>query len=253
MLIAQLTDLHITAGPDGDAAARGAALAVEVVHALRPAATAVVVTGDVTDDGAPQSYQRASDILSVLSAPIHTIPGNHDDGEALRAAFGAPDGGRYRQGVVELDGLALVLCDSTLPGTDAGALDDGRLEWIAARLDELSDRPSVIAVHHPPIVTGITAMDALGLAGIPEFAAVVSDHPEVRGVIAGHLHRAIAGRVGHAPVVVCPSTHVQVRLDFEFDDAVSMVQEPPAIAIHRLSERGDLVSHFQPTGSYPAV
>jgi Icc protein len=253
MLIAQLTDLHITAGTKGDAAARGAALAVEAVNALHPAAIAVVVTGDVTDDGGPESCRRAAEILSALAAPVHVIPGNHDHGEALRAVFGTIDGQRGRQGVVDLDGLALVLCDSTLPGTDAGSLDDGRLEWIAERLDELGQTPSLIAIHHPPIVTGIAAMDSLGLAGIPALAAVISRHPQVRGVIAGHMHRTITGRIGQVPVVVAPSTYLQVRLDFEAGNGVSLVEEPQAIAIHRFSASGDLVSHIQPTGSYPAV
>lgn len=251
MLIAQLTDLHLTAGPEGDAAAHGAALAVAAINALRPGASAVVVTGDVTDDGSPDSYRRAAEILSQLSAPTHVIPGNHDDHAALRAQFGLPGPGD-RQGVVEVNGLALLLCDSTLPGTDAGALDHGRLEWIDARLGELSGRPALVAVHHPPIVTGITAMDEVGLAGISDFTEVLAGHAEVLGVISGHLHRAITGRVAHAPVVVCPSTFVQVRLDFE-SDAVSMVGEPAAIVIHRVNAAGDLVSHFQPTGSFPAV
>ena len=45
MLIAQLTDLHIADGPQGELAAWGAARAVERVNALRPAPAAVVITG----------------------------------------------------------------------------------------------------------------------------------------------------------------------------------------------------------------
>ncbi len=89
MLIAQLTDLHIADGPQGELAAWGAARAVERVNALRPAPAAVVITGDVTDDGSPESYRLAAAILADLTAPVYVIPGNHDDRAGLRAAFGA--------------------------------------------------------------------------------------------------------------------------------------------------------------------
>ena len=79
MLIAQLTDLHIADGPQGELAAWGAARAVERVNALRPAPAAVVITGDVTMTAPPESYRLAAAILAELTAPVYVIPGNHDD------------------------------------------------------------------------------------------------------------------------------------------------------------------------------
>lgn len=247
MLIAQLTDLHITDGPQGELAVWGAARAVERVNALRPAPAAVVITGDVTDDGSPESYRLAATILAGLTAPVYVIPGNHDDRAGLRAAFGANGGGAYCQQVVELGAVAVVMCDSVLLGTDAGALDDGRLEWIDDRLTELGQTPTVVAIHHPPIVTGIALMDEIGLADIPSFAEMVARHAHVCGVIAGHVHRSITGRVAHVPVVVCPSTLAQLRLDLNGRDTLAFVDEPQAFAIHRIDADGGLVSHTQPT------
>jgi DNA-binding LacI/PurR family transcriptional regulator len=52
-----------------------------------PQPDAVLVTGDLTDDGDPRSYARVRELLAPLAVPVHPIPGNHDDRDALREAF----------------------------------------------------------------------------------------------------------------------------------------------------------------------
>ena len=244
MFLAQLSDLHISAGPEGERAVRGARAAVARVNALNPAPAAVVVTGDVTNDATPEATELAGELLASLTAPFHVIPGNHDGRDELARVFGEL-GGAHRQGVVELGDVALVLCDSHVPGSDAGALDEGRLEWIDEALAGLGAIPAVVAIHHPPIVTGITAMDELKLAGIPEFAGVVARHPQVQGVIAGHLHRTITARIGGVPLVVCPSTFAQLDLTFDPGADIVLTDEPQAFALHRVTPEAGLVSHIE--------
>ena len=48
---------------------------------------AALVTGDISDDGSPESYEFARTELERLELPLLVIPGNHDDREAMRAAF----------------------------------------------------------------------------------------------------------------------------------------------------------------------
>ena len=55
--------------------------------ALDPQPDAVLLTGDLTDDGDPRSYARVRELLAPLAVPVHPIPGNHDDRDALREAF----------------------------------------------------------------------------------------------------------------------------------------------------------------------
>ena len=90
-------------------------------------------------------------------------------------------------------------------------------------------------------------MDEIGLADHLPLRRDGVHHSHVRGVIAGHVHRAITGRVAHVPVVVCPSTLAQLRLDLNGRDTLAFVDEPQAIAIHRIDADGVMVSHTQPT------
>ena len=53
----------------------------------------------------------------------------------------------------------------------------------------------------------IDGMDEIGLLqGISELEAIICRHPQVQGLIAGHMHRHIQTRFGHARAMVAPST-----------------------------------------------
>jgi hypothetical protein len=89
----------------------------------------------------------------------------------------------------------------------------------------------------------IPAEDRSGLA------AILREHAQVQRVLAGHVHRAIAGEIGGRPVLTIPSTYVQLKLDFTSED-LHTTAEAPAIAVHVLID-GGLISHVQTVGPDP--
>src|SRR5690349_20262334 len=127
-LLGQLTDMHIRVGPDDVEGARRVAATVAAAAAVAPMLTAVVITGDIAETGTEQEYERAQELLAPLTMPIHVVAGNHDDSEALAAAFGTQTRWAARVGSMRVVG-----CDSSVPGSDGGALDADRLGWIADR------------------------------------------------------------------------------------------------------------------------
>ena len=163
---------------------------------MRPQPDALLVTGDLADHAADLEYERVDELLAPLRAPAYVLPGNHDDRGALRRHFGLP--GADAEPVcysVDLGPLRLVVVDSTLPGKDAGALDDERITWLEGVLAASPEQPTLIAMHHPPLVTGVPAWDEIGLADASRLllGEVVQRHRQVRRIVAGHLHRTIAG------------------------------------------------------------
>ena len=184
MLMAQITDTHIK--PEGVLAygrvdtAPYLARAVEHLVALKPRPDLVLATGDLVDSGRPDEYRRLHDLLAPLPMPVYLIPGNHDDRDALAAAFAdhayMPRGGGFIQYVVEGYPVRLIALDTLVAGEVGGLLCAERLGWLAARLAEAPDRPTVIFMHHPPFDTGIARMDAHGLANARKFADVVGRH-----------------------------------------------------------------------------
>jgi 3',5'-cyclic-AMP phosphodiesterase len=237
-ILAQLSDPHLHATGDDRGAARALRTAVAAVLELRPAPDAVLVSGDLGDLGDPAEYALARELLAPLPMPVHVLAGNHDDHEALSEAFGTP--ARYTTRVGE---LALVACHTPIPGRLEGRLD---LEWLEAELEAARGGPVVIAMHHPPLLTGIPVLDEIGLsaeerAGLTDLLA---RFPNVRRVVSGHVHRTAFGVLGGCGVVTAPSTNLQARLEIGAR-AFDFVPEPPGFLLH-VELGGELVSHLQP-------
>ena len=110
MIVAHVSDLHLDGtGPRRERAVRVA----DHLRALRPSPDVVLVTGDVADHGAPADYAEAASVLDG-PAPL-AVPGNHDDRDALAAAFGPADRIALRDPSA-LEGVASTLRSPDEPG-----------------------------------------------------------------------------------------------------------------------------------------
>src|SRR5258706_4766972 len=166
VLIAQISDLHIK--PPGVLAygrvdtARALERCVAGLNAFTPKPDLVVISGDLADTPTAEEYEHLKRLLAQLKLPFVGIPGNHDSRDLMRAAFAsAPyafSSGPLNQRV-KVEGLDLVLLDSSGPGRPHGELDAPTLQWLEATLAASPERPALLFLHHPPFKTGITRMD----------------------------------------------------------------------------------------------
>lgn len=245
-LLAQLSDPHIGAEWAERDPVAGLAAVVDAVQALSQRPDAVLVTGDLADHAADSEYERAHDLLDSIGAPAYVLPGNHDDRGALRHHFGVPGAdGEAVQYSVDLGPLRLIVLDTTRPGEDPGALDAARLDWLDRELAAAPGQPTLIAMHHPPLVTGVPGWDDVGLPAADRLALgnVVDRHPQVRRLVGGHVHRVMTGELAGRPVLTVPSSYVQARPNF-ISGAVEWTHEPLGFALHMVFD-GDVVSHIQ--------
>jgi Icc protein len=239
-LIAQLSDPHVRV-PEEHGSADALARAVAAVLQLETLPNAVLVTGDLAEHADAAEYERVRELLAPLPMPVHVLPGNHDDPLAMREHFPLDGDGPY-QYAARCGALRLVVCDSSRRGRDDGELD---LDWLEAQL-AAEDAPTIVAMHHPPLLTGIGGLDAIGLptAQRAALAELLARSPHVRRVAAGHVHRGAFGALGGCGVVACPSTNLQARLQIG-TEGFEIGDDPPAFAVHALVD-GELVSHVQP-------
>lgn len=249
MKIIHLTDLHLV--PDGrslyglDPRARLEAAVADINRAHADAA-AVVITGDLTHDGDEGAYRVLRDALAPLRPPVHLVAGNHDDRAALRRVFPevAVDDAGYLQSVVPLPGARLVLLDSRRNDAGhGGLLCAGRLAWLDAILGA-EDTPALLALHHPPMASGIVAMDAIAMEGAEDLAALIARHAgRVRHLFLGHLHRAMTGTWQGVGFSVLPGLNHQVALSLEATPDVVGCLEPPAYGVALVGAAGVTVHH----------
>jgi len=257
MILAQISDLHIKAGRRYAYGVVDTATMLErcvrSILDLKQRPDAIVATGDLVDLGRPDEYGLLRELLSPLDGlPLYLLPGNHDQRSALRAAF--PEHGYLRawepyiQYAIEEHRLRIVALDTLIPGQARGELCAQRLDWLERTL-AASDRPTVVALHHPPFATGIGHMDRIALDGTEALEAVLRRHPQVERVIAGHLHRPIVCRFGATTASVCPSPAHQVALDLSTEAPDHFLLEPPGFQLHALTASG-LVTHTAYIGRF---
>lgn len=257
MLLCQISDPHVV--PKGTLAygrvdtGRMLQRCVHKILALPRLPDAVVATGDLTNDGSVEEYERLAELLAPLPMPIYLVVGNHDDQRALRTVFTnhahlVGENGFLQYAVDDFD-VRLVVLDTTVPGEPGGQLCAQRLQWLDRTLAE-SGRPTIIAQHHPPFSSGISIMDHMGLAEPEAEAVIVARHSHVQCVISGHFHRTIQARFAGTVASVCPSTAHQLTLNLTPGADIRFALEPAGFQLH-LWNGTQVVTHTTPVEDFP--
>jgi len=265
VLIAQMTDIHVGFAPDEKP---------EELNLTRFRATLarlltgpnvpdmLVLSGDITDHGDAESFAKTAELLESCPFPIVPLVGNHDSREGLLGAFPqvvpAEDG--FLHYVLEARlGLRIICLDTLEDGRHGGAFCPARAAWLAARLAEAPDRPTLIFMHHPPVVAGIDWMDpAPDEPWIVRLRDVLAGQRQVLAIHCGHLHRQITTQFAGIPLGVTPSVAPLVAMDLtpidqdRPDGRELITTEPPTYALHRWDGQA-LVSHYERVGDWQVL
>lgn len=258
MLIAQITDTHIgfdRDNPDEYNMHRLAAVLQRLADGPNQP-DLLLLTGDLTEFGDPESYVRLAEAVSICRFPVWAMVGNHDEREPLLSGFPqTPMADGFVQYALEFDDLRLLVLDTLESGRHGGAFCEARAAWLAARLAERPDTPTVIAMHHPPFESGIPWLDSDNREDwIVRFAATVAGHGQVQAILSGHLHRTINTLWNGVQLTVCASTAPTVGLDLRPIDSnrpdgrAMIVDELPGYALHHW-DGVRLISHFETVGA----
>ncbi|MEL6197239.1 MAG: metallophosphoesterase [Pseudomonadota bacterium] len=246
-----LSDTHLAA--EGrmlyglDPQARLAA-AIEVIERDHRNASALLIAGDLTHWGEEDAYRALAATLEGCSRPVILMMGNHDRRAPFRAVFGDAhdDADGFVQGLHVWPQMSLITLD-TLDEDGAVATHEGylcprRLGFLERMLAEApTDRPLVLAQHHPGAVLGLPAMDRIRLASGAEELAVferAGRRPDL--ILHGHVHRPVSGVWAGIPFHIQRALSHQVHYDEATADGIPGTHEPPDLAV--LSVIGDTLA-----------
>lgn len=257
MLIAHLSDPHLC--PEGQLYQSVLDTTPRFAEAVEQAATfspdLLILSGDLTEHGDAESYARARDLLAGFPAPILAIPGNHDDRERFRTGLSGlpnliplPTSGPLHSAA---DGPVRVIgFDVTVPGDHHGLVTPDHAAWLDATLSAAPDRPTLVMMHQPPYATGISFIDEFRCFGEDLLAEVLSRHPQVIRLLAGHVHRFMLASFAGRPALTAPAIATSLALRLDPGAEPASFTEPAAFLLHHWRD-GQLVSHLQVAGKYP--
>ncbi|MEV0619077.1 metallophosphoesterase [Nonomuraea sp. NPDC050404] len=244
IVIAHLSDIHIGATPES---VPRAAAVMRYLDALPGDLDAVLVTGDIADHGAAEEYETAGKLLSSRH-PVLAGPGNHDvRAEFRRVLLGGEPSGEPINQVLRTDRAIYAMCDSSIPGEDAGHLEEETLDWLEGVLDG-ADLPVFVAFHHPPVTLHTPPVDGIRLHETGRLEALLTGRANVPAVLAGHAHVAAATTFAGLPLLVGGGVVSTITLPWEggtsFGNCVDY-DLPPVIAFHVLDDEGRMTTHYR--------
>lgn len=210
VLVVQLSDSHLFAEENGRLLGMDTAdsltQVVRLVGEEQPAIDLVLATGDLSQDGSVESYQRFREITASIAAPARWFPGNHDEMGPMREAAADTD---LLDPVIDLGAWRVILLDSTIPGAVPGQMTVEQIHLLERAIQAAPDKHLLISFHHHPVPIGSQWMDRIGIYNPERLFAVIDRHPNVRCLLWGHVHQEIDRMRGDVRLLASPSTCVQ--------------------------------------------
>lgn len=174
--IALLSDIHVTPGNENESRLRQA---VDEINA--GAFDAVVVNGDLTNEGSDEQLTNVKAILDGIGAPLYVLPGNHENNWSQSATKTFVDLWGNDRFFARVDSLVIVgiNCGPYMKMGD-GHIKQEDLHWLRATLTD-SVRPGerILNFNHYPLLDD--------LDNCADYMAVLEDFPVI-GHINGHYH-----------------------------------------------------------------
>lgn len=144
---------------------------------------AVVVKGDLTNDGADDEFAAFEACYrEAFDGRLHVVRGNHDSYHGQQRYTGDE--------WIDLPGVSIALIDTVLSEQTTGSIAAAQLEWLDDRA-AAADRPVIVMGHHQQWVTGARHAGYFGLDpdSSDALAAVAARRPAIVAYTAGHTHR----------------------------------------------------------------
>ncbi|MEP0941534.1 MAG: metallophosphoesterase [Rhizobiaceae bacterium] len=223
---------------------------MEHVSAHNDDADLVIISGDLTHHGQPDSYARLAQMLVGWNHTPLLMMGNHDNRQNFLQAFSQTptDADGYVQYRHDTPQGRFILLDTAEAGTHAGHYRADRQAWLRNELQQarLDDVAVYLVMHHNPVVVGIPNADDIGLMEGEAFRKILTDHKsDIRHIFFGHCHYVLSGSVCGIAFSAPRSTSHPCVPDFSGIDRMGYGDLTPTYDICLLDEHSTVVHSIE--------
>ena len=193
MIIVQLSDLHVGSQFQPEAFET----VVREVNGISP--DAMIITGDLTNEGLVKEYERCKELVSGFDCGrIMAVSGNHDYRNTGYLHFK-----KYfpSEPVNELGGgVVVVAAGTSRPDRDEGEVGYRQNLWLERTMKKHEGRVKILAMHHHLIGIPDTGADRLTITDAGDVLRTILA-TGVDLVLCGHKHRPWAWNFGGLEIV----------------------------------------------------
>lgn len=222
--VLQITDTHLFADSRGCLLGlnteQSLLAVISQIRAHRHASNLILATGDLVHDGTPAAYQRIFSHLGSFNQPVYCLPGNHDEARTLQHTL--RDGHIKYVEHAHHGNWHFIFLDSTVAHSEGAHLTQATLNALESHLQEAPDAHTLICLHHQPIAMGSHWLDTMAVDNPDAFFRITDRHPQIRGILWGHVHQQFHGMRNGVRLMSTPSTCIQFlprSKDFALDSA----------------------------------
>ncbi len=244
----QFSDMHLFG--DAGARLRGVASLPALQAAVADASRrchdpdGILLTGDLVQDD-PDGYRWIRHVFGASRVPVMCLAGNHDLPDHMRVELASAP--FKLGGEIEFGRWLVVMLDTWLPHSAAGRIGAAALARLREALAKHRGKHVLVCLHHHPIAMRSEWLDHVGLTDSAELLAIVRQHPNVRGVLWGHVHQSLDSFVHGVRFMASPATCAQFlpgSVDFAIDS------RPPGYRVLELMHDGSIATEVVWLESY---
>ncbi len=241
--LVQISDCHLFADPQGALLGLKTEESLQDVlehidHFEKPKGIdTLLVTGDLSQDGSPQSYQRLWEKTRYIGQSQGWIQGNHDLDQPMQAYSGLRP--VLSPGILQPHPRwQVILLNSSVEHQIHGHISAEHLLFLEQSLARANGIFSLVVTHHPPCHIGCAWLDRQCIDNPGRLEKILDQYQDtVRAVLCGHVHQQAEVRFAATTVWTSPSTCIQFK---PASDGFALDPLGPGYRVLELLENGGI-------------
>jgi Icc protein len=168
---------------------------------------AIFLTGDLSQDQSPESYEIIADKISILNVPAYWIAGNHDSIELMRSIF---ERHTFLKSTRKLSirNWDFIFLNTCLIDHDDGHISTSELQELETAIANANNSNRALIMHHHPVEVGTPLVDKYILQNSEAFLNLVSKY-QIDLILCGHVHGDYSLKYLNTDIHTSPATCLQ--------------------------------------------
>lgn len=244
-VLVQISDIHIDSLYNSSVFNK----IVEEVNSMKP--VAIIVTGDLTDEGLLPQFELARKELARFDCQnLIVIPGNHDYRHTGYLLYKKFFPGKQ---INDMDDVVVVTLGTARPDRDEGEVGYRQLKWLQETIEKFEGQQKkiIIAMHHHLIGIPDTGTDKIIILDAGDALRVcLQSHVDL--VLCGHKHRPWMWNLGSLQIAYAGTASTSRFRGF-FHNSYNIIEINNAELAVKLKVVGgsniplsDVVSNYKP-------